>query len=249
MAEEPLSLPGATNLMSNLAVARFSYFPTLVFRIDLPDAEALNERLMALISEVKKADGDGIEKSNSRYLGGWHSRGLLHKLPGFELIVGYIHNAGERISGDLRYDETLALRISSMWTIVNPPGAFNLAHVHPGCLWSGVYYVKTPDACGKISFTDPRTANVMSKPKYTPKHRVPRMCWSKVSFEPVAGRMLVFPSWLYHAVEPNRATPTDGSGLKGDRVIISFNLSQRNKQQIQRPRGHCLPSAEATECQ
>ena len=51
----------------------------------------------------------------------------------------------------------------------------------------------------------------------------------KVSFSPVAGRMLLFPSWLYHSVEPNRATPVDGCEQGGDRVILSFNLSQKDK--------------------
>lgn len=216
-------------MTSSLAVAQFSYFPTLVFRFDLPDAEALNEQLLTLVSAVMEADEGGVEKSNSRYLGGWHSRGILHKLPAFEALVGHIHEAGERISSDLRYDETQALRISSMWSIINPPGAFNLAHVHPGCLWSGVYYVQAPNGCGRISFTDPRLANVMIKPRYKRNHRAPKKCWTKVSFSPLAGRMLVFPSWLYHSVEPNRANPADGGGHNGDRVIISFNLSQKNK--------------------
>ena len=182
---------------------------------------------MTLISALREVDKEGIQKSNSQYLGGWHSRAVLHKLSEFEPLVGYVHEAGERICCDLRYDETQALRINTMWSIVNPPGAFNLAHVHPGCLWSGVYYVQAPDDCGKISFTDPRVANVMNKPRYTRNGRVPKKCWTKVSVSPVAGRMLIFPSWLYHSVEPSRANPVDGCGRNGDRVIISFNLSQK----------------------
>lgn len=180
---------------------------------------------------------EGVEKSNNRYLGGWHSRENLHKLPGFEPMVGYIHKSGEQISSDLGYDNTCALRIGSMWSIINPPGAFNLAHVHPGSLWSGVYYVHAPDNCGRISFADPRIANVMNKPRYMRNHRVQKKCWTKVSFSPVAGMMLVFPSWLYHSVEPNRAIPLNGCGHNGDRVIISFNLSQKNKSRPIHPRG------------
>ena len=203
-------------MSSSLAVAEFSYFPSLVFRFDLPDAETLNEQLLTLISAVREADKKGVEKSNNRYLGGWHSRENLHKLPGFEPMVGYIHKSGELISSELRYDNAYALRIGSMWSIINPPGAFNLAHVHPRSLWSGVYYVLAPDKSGKISFTDPRIANVMNKPRYMRK--LPKKCWTKVSFSPVAGMMLVFPSWLYHSVEPNRAAPADGGGHNGDRV-------------------------------
>jgi hypothetical protein len=35
--------------------------------------------------------------------------------------------------------------------------------------------------------------------------------------------MLIFPSWLYHAVAPNLS---EHDGPAGHRVIISFNLSQ-----------------------
>lgn len=223
------TLTTSTPATPTLAVSTFSYFPSLVFRFDLPDAQIVNEQLLSLTSDLRELDQKGIQKSNRRSLGGWHSRGTLHKLPDFEPLVRRVHEAGERISTDLEYDETQALRISSMWSIVNPPGAFNLAHVHPGCLWSGVYYVKAPDDCGKISFTDPRTANVMNKPAYTKNRRVPKKCWTKVSFSPVAGSMLIFPSWLYHAVEPNLANPAEGCEHDGERVIISFNMSQKKK--------------------
>ena len=98
------------------------------------------------------------------------------------------------------------------------------SHIHPDCLWSGVYYVKTPANCGVIEFTDPRTPNLMRKGVFDPKKKRLRECWSSVKYNPVAGKMLVFPAWLYHAVMPNMST-ADGTDV--DRVIISFNLSQR----------------------
>ena len=43
---------------------------------------------------------------------------------------------------------------------------------------------------------------------------------------PTAGKLLIFPAWLYHAVHPNlSAEPAPAS----DRVIISFNLSHRRR--------------------
>ncbi len=215
---------------SRLAVAKFTYFPSVVFRFDLTEADGLNERLLSLIYARRDADKQGVEKSNYRYLGGWHSRENLHKLAEFETLTNHIHSGVERISSDLQYNSAYALRITSMWSIINPPGASNLAHIHPGSLWSGVYYVQAPEGCGNIAFTDPRVANVMNRPKYAPNQRVPKECWTKARFSPIAGRMLVFPSWLYHSVEPNRAKHADGDQHKVDRVIISFNLSQLRKQ-------------------
>ena len=43
-----------------------------------------------------------------------------------------------------------------MWANINMRYSHNRNHVHPGALWSGVYYIQTPKDSGRIWFTDPR---------------------------------------------------------------------------------------------
>nr|WP_234170434.1 TIGR02466 family protein [Ruegeria pomeroyi] len=62
--------------------------------------------------------------------------------------------------------------------------------------------------------------------KFQPNKKRSRENWTKVRFTPVAGRMIIFPAWLYHAVDPNETKET---GDAGNRVIISFNLNQVKK--------------------
>ena len=171
-----------------------------------------------------RADTEGIERSNFASLGSWHSHINLHKSPAYKPLVDLIGSAGDQISNKLGYREDYSLKIGSMWSIINPPGCYNRAHIHPGSHWSGVYYVQTPEASGKIEFTDPRTQNLINQPKYLANTKRPRQCWSNVNFTPTAGRMMIFPSWLYHSVYPNLS---EESGKDADRVIISFNLTQR----------------------
>ena len=52
-----------------------------------------------------------------------------------------------------------------MWSIINVPGSFNRSHIHPDCLWSGVYYVQAPEGAGQIEFTEPRTQNMVRTAK------------------------------------------------------------------------------------
>ena len=66
----------------------------------------------------------------------------------------------------------------------------------------------------------------MTPVKYIPGAKRPRNCWTRVRHKPVAGRMLVFPSWLYHSVNPNRSR---AKGKNADRIIVSFNLSQKKR--------------------
>jgi len=124
------------------------------------------------------------------------------------------------MSSELSYSANHAMK----WSIINPPGSSNRAHVHPGCMWSGVYYIQAPKGAGDIEFIEPRTAHLMNQPKYRPNAKRPKECWTKVRFTPKPGRMLLFPSWLYHGVDPNMSKE---AGRAGHRIIISFNLNQQ----------------------
>jgi len=64
----------------------------------------------------------------------------------------------------------------------------------------------------------------MNQPSFAVGKKRAKVNWTKVRFKPQAGKMLLFPSWLYHGVHPNLAEDRDGGG---DRVIVSFNLSQK----------------------
>ena len=106
---------------------------------------------------------------------------------------------------------------------VNPPGGYNRAHLHPNCTWSGVYYVKTPKNCGVIKMKDPRSGAEMVAPKlrerYNHPDTMPKRLWREVSYQPVAGRCIMFPAWLIHCVEPNESNDI--------RISVSFNFLQK----------------------
>lgn len=212
------------------------YFPTQVFSLKVPGSEVLNERLIEAIYAEQERDRTGVRKSNYPQLGGWHSQTKLHKNAAFVGLVQYVNAATDMMCRKLGYHGSYRLNIGTMWSIVNPPGGSNRAHVHPGCIWSGVYYVQAPENSGGLEFIDPRTENLMSPVKYIPGTKRPRDCWTKVRFKPVAGKMLIFPSWLYHSVGPNKSS---AGGKDADRIILSFNLSQvrRRKPQQHRPAG------------
>ena len=77
----------------------------------------------------------------------------------------------------------------SSWGHVHPPNASTLVHDHPEGHVSWVYYVSTPSKCGRITFYVSRGWN---RP-------------SKIQVEPRPNMMLIFPQWILHEVERNRA--------------------------------------------
>ena len=211
---------------SEVSIKVERYFPTLIFSLEVPDSESLNADLIEAIYAERERDEAGIRKSNVPELGGWHSHVRLHRDAKFAELVRHVDAAAEMMCGELGYHKSYRLKIGTMWSIVNPPGGLNRAHIHPGCIWSGVYYVQAPRNSGRIEFIDPRTQNLMTPAKYIPDTRRPRNCWTKVQYKPSAGRMLIFPSWLYHSVATNRSR---AKGKAADRVIVSFNLSQKKR--------------------
>jgi uncharacterized protein (TIGR02466 family) len=200
-----------------------AYFPTLIFQIDVPEPAALNDRLLKAVYAERERDQKGIERSNIPELGGWHSHNELHKSADFAELTTLIGNATKKISTDQGFHEKYQFKIGTMWSIINPPGSANRAHVHPGCLMSGVYYIQAPEGAGNIEFIEPRTVHLMNQPKFQSNSKRAKENWTKVRFDPVPGRMIIFPSWLYHAVDPNTSKEP---GEKANRVIVSFNLNQ-----------------------
>ena len=227
--ETPNPVASDCGLVAGLSEVSFKverYFPTLIFSLEVPGGEILNARLVEAIYAERERDRTGVRKSNFPELGGWHSHVKLHKDVTFAGLVQHVDATAAMMCRELGYHRSYRLKIGTMWSIINSPGSSNLAHIHPGCIWSGVYYVQTPRNSGRIEFIDPRTQNLMSSVKYIPNTKRPRICWTKVQYEPMAGRMLIFPSWLYHSVRPNRSKR---KGKDADRIIVSFNLSQEKR--------------------
>lgn len=200
-------------------------FPTLIFQNDVQHCDELNKTLLDL-TYAERETGVAVNKSNSAALGSWHSATNLHKNSDYAPILGEVNSALALISNALNYSKEHVLKVTSMWSIINPPGNGNRSHCHPNSLWSGVYYVQAPENSGNIEFTDPRTVLVMNQPKYETKKKRPRDCWTKANYKPVPGRMFIFPAWLYHSVASNVSKE---AGRAADRIIVSFNVNQMKK--------------------
>ena len=107
------------------------------------------------------------------------------------------------------------------WGNVNMKGDYHNLHNHPHSWLSGTYYVAIPDQSDSsmfrsdlnpaaISFFDPRPqANmnaIRDDAQVDPEHRL----------LPVAGDLLLWPSFLHHLVHPNMSD--------APRISVSFNV-------------------------
>lgn len=191
---------------------REDWFPTSVWGFELPDPGALNADLLKLITAERDADPKGL--SDRSTVLGWHSRDDLHLRPGFEPLARFIEAGVAEAVRFQKWDlRQVTPVLATCWANINGKGASNVVHTHPHCFLSGVYYVQGNEASGNLFLLDPRPAAVMIAPpmtEFTP------WTFQQVRYEPRPGRMLIFPSWLQHGVEPNLCDT--------DRVCISFNV-------------------------
>lgn len=111
--------------------------------------------------------------------------------------------------------------IIQAWANVNEAGAVNLPHGHTGtsgCYWSAVYYVRCIEgAGGELLLYDPRGPMVSMHARHLfLENAGPER---EVNLKPRTGMLVMFPSWLFHAVNP----------YHGDepRISVAMNLSVR----------------------
>ncbi len=192
-------------------MARDSFFPTPVYYTDLVQAGKLNARLVEDVRAWRERDPGGTFRSNVPQLGGWHSATDMHLRAEFTALTHEIFELIHGVFTDQGYDDAYEPACDSMWANVNPPGAFNRHHTHPHALWSGVYYVRTPDDCGLLCLTDPRPQAHVITPYFDPKRRSAHT-WGEVYYQPVAGRLVAFPGWLVHSTQPNVAGRSGSAG-------------------------------------
>lgn len=188
-----------------------AFWPTILYYKDIENYQELNSGLERDILAWSQSD-PGLAKTNRN---GWHSTTNMHTLPEYKKLVDVLFEMQHEIYAQEALDSEPIL--GNMWANINYAGGYNAVHVHPNCLWSGVYYVKTPKQSGNIFFEDPRTPSLMTLPKRTAA--LPVNMRRTVEVEPKAGRIIMFPAWLNHGVLPNESNEI--------RISVAFNFLQK----------------------
>ena len=186
-------------------------FPTPVYIADIKHS-TLNQELERDIVVWSKQD-KGIVRTNVQ---GWHSTTNMHERPEFKKLVNMLYDCQKTVYEQEYYESEPVL--GNMWANINPPGGSNRAHQHPNSLWSGVYWIKTPKNCGQLKIDDPRSVACMTRPRQKDTKKPDRL-WRETHYEPIAGRCIMFPSWLMHCVDPNESNDI--------RISVSFNFLQK----------------------
>ena len=199
-----------------------SLFATPVAVVRLPNFADVNARLRTSILAYEERSPSN-DHSN---LGGWQSSWDLANWggPAGEFVLAFARQLASRLTVDRAGRPASVDWRMNAWANVNRGGHGNEFHTHPGCYWSGTYYVDDggigadPSLGGEFEIQDPRgIAPAMYRPDLAPAAPGCLSIGASEVISPAAGNMVMFPSWLSHAVRPYRGD--------GTRISIAFNLS------------------------
>jgi len=185
-------------------------YPTCVFAGKLSDV-TLCDRLETSYRAMHAAKDGKLDHGNFMSQDNIQTRAEMK-----ELVDVVMAESGQvldflRVKRDSHY-------ITNMWVNITNPNHRHALHIHPNCLLSGILYVRTPQNCGHTVFSDPRPGARMlefSHTEMTPANM------GTYHIVPEKGLMLMWPSYLPHAVERGDADPNDA------RIVAAFNVMIR----------------------
>jgi uncharacterized protein (TIGR02466 family) len=189
----------------------------------LKSPEGLAELRRAIEAE-RARDAKGVQISN---VGGWHSNTNMIEWGG-EAARALAYKA-MTMADELTIDSKSAHAtrygwVPEMWANASTAGHANQYHYHPGSFWSAVAYIDDgydgdadPALGGELQLLDPRMPMIrMTAPDLRIADSDGGQMANEVSWRPKSGEIVIFPSWLQHAVRPFHG--------KGARISIAINL-------------------------
>jgi uncharacterized protein (TIGR02466 family) len=181
------------------------WFPQPVW---FKDYETDFSEALAYIEELKK-NTPGRQVSN---IGGWQSEDVdIKATKQLSEPFNVIFSGVKYVAQDLQQYGFSKFSLANAWINVNKGTNYNREHVHPGSTFSGCLYLKTSSAAGVIEFSRPDNMQL-----YQGTYNKTGMFSPMVSYKPVTGKLLIFPSWLSHMALPSKDDE--------ERISIAFNL-------------------------
>jgi uncharacterized protein (TIGR02466 family) len=188
---------------------------TPVYQADFEDVGEVNQVLRTMIlaaeeSDTAAANLGGIAAIKS-------SQGILRwSDPVIDWLKARIMDAVTALTTDVLGDAASEVTqgvLAEAWAVVYRGGGSLRPHTHHDSAWSGVYYVASGAAAdgtargGHLQLLDPRPAAIA-------RQASPGV----IRIRPVPGRMVAFPGWLPHSVQPT----SPGSDL---RICVAWNVA------------------------
>jgi len=193
-----------------------------VFRTNLIDEGYItHQQLEAMKKEsytMRKENPVGRNRSNNS--SGWQSNDGVNDRPIFQSLLNGVESVFNNevfpyYMGE--HKDNYKLEHGNYWVNINYNTSYNNPHTHPGCWYSGAFYVQIPEETrndGWVQFLRGQSHHMSD---FT---HMSRRDADNFGFIPKEGDLLLFPSAMIHYVEPHSSD--------FERISIAFNNSFRD---------------------
>jgi uncharacterized protein (TIGR02466 family) len=188
-------------------------FPTPVFAGKISDITAC-DRIEKKLREMQKAGEGAPHKWGKK---AFFTKDNIHTLPEMKELVDLVMKESKGVLDEYKMKRD-SHYITCMWANITPPNNWHHMHIHANSLFSGILNIKTPANCGATFFQDPRLHMRMIEPTYSENNVLNS---TEFHIPPQKGLMLMWPSYLTHAVQFGTADENE------DRIVVSFNIMIR----------------------
>tara|TARA_Y100001937_G_C6992698_1_gene272837 strand:- start:101 stop:700 length:600 start_codon:yes stop_codon:yes gene_type:complete len=184
-------------------------FPIPIHCFDINEFDEVQNKLIDYAYNLREKDSVGNYVSNR---GGWQSH-PIHIKNTDDILHNVLINTLKNFPNIKTH---VKFRLIA-WININGNGNFNATHCHPMSNLASALWVKCPKNCGDIEFVSPYQYSAFEEiESYTDEFKENNFLYQNVHFQSIEGRMLVFPSHLFHLVNSNES--------QEDRISISCNI-------------------------
>jgi len=179
-------------------------FPTPVLTYRVP------EEVMIETQSYYKTKQNLLPQNDSQYSDFFDKEKefKLEELPELQSIIFDSIDAYVEQTGIVAKKETLGY-----WTQdYREAGQHHQLHAHGVSGISGVYWIQANDAAGQFVFHNPDPIH-----EFVTRHGESKYASSKIYLKPLAGMLILFPSYIKHEVEPSKEGAV--------RATLAFNLT------------------------
>lgn len=188
-----------------------SIYSTPIWQSEYPEFEENKNLFLEIIKKYKKENPPREFAKSSVF--GYQSPDTLQNVEEFRPLFEYICQLGFQAAADLDFIDC-DVAITSAWLNVNDSRqCINSDHIHDS-VFSGVFYLKSPEGSGKLNIANPGINRIWKGCVLASKKN--QFTGENIRIEPEEGNIILFPSYIPHSVEPNNHDE--------ERISISFNV-------------------------
>lgn len=176
------------------------WFPVSIYTVEQLCSATENTQLVEYALEISKHVANGGE---DWYGNTYNTHGTyeltkdLRFRPLLNIITMHVHEYAKAHNSFANY------KIRGSWLNISKQSDFQEFHTHNDSIISAVYYLSAPPGSGALVFEDPKEPDMYSLQNIKEKNN---LSFTRIKYEAIEGKLIIFRSYLRHMVEPNKNT-------------------------------------------